>query len=295
MRIDYQGLDRILEHVRGGNVNFLVLMGTTGECPTLCEREQMDILDHVTRDWNSSLPLVLGVGGNHTEALCRRLRSIRSLAVDYILSVVPYYNRPSQQGLLDHFRKVADDSPFPVVLYNVPSRTASNLLPETVSELSRHQNIAGIKEASGDLGQCREIIASCLEEFVLLCGEDDLVRETIALGGIGSVSVAANFIPLDYSSMVQAALDKNKGEEDRLWKKIGPTLSLLKREGNPTSVKTALQAAGLCNKRVRLPLSEGSTGLEDSFAEQIPLFFLSEPGNHTRAGSSLKNSPGQDG
>jgi 4-hydroxy-tetrahydrodipicolinate synthase len=266
--IDYPGLENLYHHVVDGGVEYLVVMGTTGESPTVSWKEKLEILNQII-EWNKgSKPVVFGLGGNNTADLIQKLEEFRSLKIDAILSASPYYNKPSQKGLIAHYTALADHSAFPIVLYNVPGRTASNIDADTTLELSKHKNIVAIKEASGDLGQVSKILADKDDDFMLLSGEDQLSLPIISLGGEGVISVAANAYPREFSDMVRAALSDDFQKAKRLHLSLNDYFEWLTEEGNPTSVKAALEALSICRRTVRLPLAEASDALVSRFRRQ---------------------------
>lgn len=265
--IDFDGLANLLDHT--SPVDYWVVCGTTAESATLSFEEKQQILDFVKANNPSQKPIMFGIGGNNTHQVVNELSAFDLSGVDAILSVCPYYVKPTQKGIVAHYNAVADASPVPVLLYNVPSRTGVNMLPETVVELSAHNNIFGIKDATGDLLQAMKVINNTPEEFMLVSGEDMLTIPLISVGAKGVISVIANVLPQEYSSVVSAAL---AGEFPRASKEMAPLLSFneaLFEEGNPVSVKTALSVAGKCEAYVRLPLVEGSELLRNKLQSML--------------------------
>ena len=263
-RIDYSSLERIIKFVDLPEINYLAIMGTTGESATLSWNEKIEILEF-TKEKAPNQYILFGLGGNDTAQLLKEISLINKYPIDGILSVTPYYNRPSQAGLISHYRQIADASDHPIILYNVPSRTGVNLESDTTLILSEHPNIMGIKEASGNLKQCERIINSKPDSFLLLSGNDPETLAILKLGGNGSISVLANYKPAMFGNMVQTYLNKDYDEALKYQNELRADFELVGLEGNPTSIKTALKTINLCGKTVRSPLMEGSIDLENKF------------------------------
>ena len=250
--IDFQSLSAMIEHQVDGGVDYLVIMGTTSEAPTITHEEQDQIIAHVVKQVAGRVPLVLGVGGNSTAAVVQRLGELRErLLTDFvaILSVTPYYNRPQQEGLYLHFSAVAEASPVPVILYNVPKRTGVNLLPETTRRIydAHPQKIMGIKEACGSIEQFTETVNLSNGDFSVISGDDDLAYEMMKAGGDGLISVASNAWPKE---MKQIVAEKDAMMQQRL----SHLIHLLFVEGNPSGIKTVLTEMGLIKNVLRLPM-----------------------------------------
>ena len=250
--IDFQALSAMIEHQVDGGVDYLVIMGTTSEAPTITHEEQDQIIAHVVKQVAGRVPLVLGVGGNSTAAVVQRLGELRDrLLTDFaaILSVTPYYNRPQQEGLYLHFSAVAEASPVPVILYNVPKRTGVNLLPETTRRIydAHSQKIMGIKEACGSIEQFTETVNLSNGDFSVISGDDDLAYEMMKAGGDGLISVASNAWPKE---MKQIVAEKDAMMQQRL----SHLIHLLFVEGNPSGIKTVLTEMGLIKNVLRLPM-----------------------------------------
>lgn len=250
--IDFQSLSAMIEHQVDGGVDYLVIMGTTSEAPTITHEEQDQIIAHVVKQVAGRVPLVLGVGGNSTAAVVQRLGELRErLLTDFaaILSVTPYYNRPQQEGLYLHFCAVAEASPVPVILYNVPKRTGVNLLPETTRRIydAHPQKIMGIKEACGSIEQFTETVNLSNGDFSVISGDDDLAYEMMKAGGDGLISVASNAWPKE---MKQIVAEKDAMMQQRL----SHLIHLLFVEGNPSGIKTVLTEMGLIKNVLRLPM-----------------------------------------
>ena len=250
--IDFQSLSAMIEHQVNGGVDYLVIMGTTSEVPTITHEEQDQIIAHVVKQVAGRVPLVLGVGGNSTAAVVQRLGELSErLLTDFaaILSVTPYYNRPQQEGLYLHFSAVAEASPVPVILYNVPKRTGVNLLPETTRRIydAHPQKIMGIKEACGSIEQFTETVNLSNGDFSVISGDDDLAYEMMKAGGDGLISVASNAWPKE---MKQIVAEKDAMMQQR----FSHLIHLLFVEGNPSGIKTVLTEMGLIKNVLRLPM-----------------------------------------
>jgi 4-hydroxy-tetrahydrodipicolinate synthase len=263
-KIDYDSLERIIKFVDLPEIDYLAIMGTTGESATLSWNEKIEILEF-TKGQAPDQPILFGLGGNDTTQLLKEISLINKYPIDGILSVTPYYNRPSQAGLISHYRQIADTSDHPIILYNVPSRTGVNLESDTTLILSEHSNIMGIKEASGDLKQCERIVNSKSDNFLLLSGNDSETLAILKLGGNGSISVLANYKPEMFGNMVRSYLNKEYEKALKYQNELREYFEWMDLEGNPTSIKTALKTIHLCKKTVRSPLMEGSIDLENKF------------------------------
>lgn len=260
--IDFAGLKRLLRHTAKGGVDFFVVMGTTGEAATITSDEKKEILNFVKGNNPLKLPIVYGIGGNDTRHVTELIRATDFTGVDGLLSVSPYYNKPSQEGIFQHFTAIAEASPVPVILYNVPGRTASNITAETTLRLAAHKNILATKEASGNLEQCMRIIREKPRDFMLLSGDDMLTVPLYSLGSKGVISVIANALPGIFAKMKKYAsanqYDKACREQFRLLDING----LMYEEGNPVGVKQLLAEMGICQRYTRLPMASASEGLQ---------------------------------
>lgn len=263
--IDFSSLERLVEHTIKGGVNYLVVQGTTGESPTTSWLEKLEILSFVIEKCAGRVPVVFGLGGNNTRELIEKATELDRFDIEAILSVSPYYNRPSQAGIEEHFKLLADSFPRPIILYNVPARTASNMTAETTLALANHPNIIGMKEASLDLVQCKAILKDKPDGFLLLSGDDRVTHELIKSGAAGIISVVANVLPGEFTSMVNATLIGDFVAARKLENKLIKAYDLLSQEGNPTSLKTALSVQKICSDAVRLPLIAGSNELREEW------------------------------
>ena len=254
--IDFAAMGKIIDHVIKGGVNYIVLLGTTGEASTLSRDEKSALVSFVTESVDKRLPVVLGVGGNSTLEVISSIKKINFEGIDAVLSVVPYYNKPGQKGLYQHFRQISASSPVPVILYNVPSRTGANLLPETCLELAHDcENIIGVKEASGNIEQIMRIIRDKPDNFLVISGNDMDALPVIASGGSGLISVLANAFPADWSEMVSQSLKSNFKVAREIHFRYMEMIELLFADGNPAGVKVMMNSLGLCQNALRLPLT----------------------------------------
>lgn len=275
LSIDWQGLENLLAHTARG-VDYYVVMGTTGESATADEKEKAAILSFIKAHNKSKLPLVYGIGGNDTRSIKEQLSKVDLSEVEAILSVSPCYNKPSQEGIYRHYVTIADKSPVPVILYNVPGRTSSNISAETTLRLAEHENIIGIKEASGNLAQCLAIAKSKPDDFMLISGDDLLTVPLMAIGGIGVISVMANALPEIFKDIVTAAASSDFGTASQAVFKMLKMNPLMYQESNPVGVKCLLNELGVCESWVRLPLVEASDALRANIREVLKEMRLGE-------------------
>ena len=260
--IDWKALSALINHVSQGGVDYLVVQGTTGESATTTSDEKKKIIETIKESNACQLPIVYGIGGNDTESLLTQIKNTSFDGIDAILSVAPYYNKPSSRGVNEHFNAIADACPVPVILYNIPGRTGINLSPETVLALAEHSNIIGIKEASCIIEQCIEIAFNKPKDFLLISGDDVQAVPIISIGGVGVMSVIANALPNKFSEMIHHAL---KGDFVSAQKILGHFLAIdsyLYEEGNPVGVKLILEHLCLMKSQVRRPLASGSNELK---------------------------------
>lgn len=260
-QVDYKSLKKLLVHTAKG-VDYFVVMGTTGESVTISPEEKRMVLEFVKKNNSSKLPIVYGIGGNSTQNVIDTIKSSNLNGVDAILSVSPYYNKPSQEGIYQHFEAIADASPLPIILYNVPGRTSSNLTAETTLRLAQHKKIIGIKEASGNLEQCMNISRSKPKNFLLISGDDLLTVPLYAIGGKGVISVLANALPGVFNRMKKLSFardfERASKEQFSLLGINGP----MYEEANPVGVKQLLSEMGICKNYVRMPLLPASEKLQ---------------------------------
>lgn len=270
-QIDFSGLEQLLIHTAKG-VDYFVVMGTTGESATLSTEEKLSVLDFVRSHNPKKLPIVFGIGGNNTAQVVETVKKTNLKGVDALLSVSPYYNKPSQEGIYQHFKAVAKSTNLPIILYNVPGRTASNISASTTLRLASIPNIVGVKEASGNLEQCMNICRQKPKDFDLISGDDLLTSSFYAMGGAGVISVLANAFPIVFKNMKNYALkgdaEKCAQEQFKLLDINGP----MYEEGNPVGVKLVLKKMGICQEYTRLPLAPASKELEkkiNKLADQL--------------------------
>ncbi len=255
--IDFPALAKLVEHLIKGRVEYIVVLGTTGETATLSKEEKQQVIAHIVKTNKKRIPLVLGVGGNNTAELVEQLKKDNLSAFDAILSVSPYYNKPSQEGIYQHYKAIAKASPLPIILYNVPGRTASNITAETTLRLANEfKNIIAIKEASGNIEQCMKIIKYRPDNFLIISGDDNLTLPLIASGADGVISVVANAYPKDFSDMVRFALVHDLKNAQKLHYKLMEITEQLFADGNPGGVKVVLAQKKITGTHVRLPLVE---------------------------------------
>lgn len=272
-QVDYDALKSIVNHVIDNGVNYLVALGTTAETPTLSSIEKKDILAFIVKECNGRVPVVCGIGGNNTQEVIHQLNEYDLSGVSGILSVAPYYNKPTQEGMYQHFKAIATATNKPIILYNVPGRTGSNLLPETALRLaSEFDNIVAIKEASGNLGQCMDLVKGAPAHFAILSGDDDLVVAQVALGAVGVISVAANCFTKDFCNMVNAARNNDYNQARTLHYKLIDGIKLLFIEGNPAGVKCVLHQMNLCAEVLRLPVVPVSASTKSTISKFLQNF-----------------------
>ncbi|WP_018478207.1 4-hydroxy-tetrahydrodipicolinate synthase [Pontibacter roseus] len=269
LAVDYDGLRQLLDFTLEGGVEYLVVNGTTGESVTTTAAEKAEILAFVKKHVNGRVPLVYGLGGNNTQHILATIQSTDLEGIAAVLSVSPYYNKPPQQGIYQHYVQIADACPVPVILYNVPGRTGSNISGETTIRLATHHNIVGIKEASGNLEQCMYIAKHKPADFLLISGDDLLTLPMMAFGAVGVISVLANAFPEKFSNMVRLGLESKFAEASKLIFDFVDINSMMYEEGNPVGVKALLERFGVCSPAVRLPLVEASAGLKDRLYRQL--------------------------
>lgn len=253
--IDFTALGRIIDHVISGGVNYIVSLGTTGESVTLSGDEKSAIVSYTLEVVDKRVPVVVGIGGNNTQEIIKCIRESDLSDIDAILSVSPYYSKPSQRGIYLHYKAIAEASPIPVILYNVPGRTASNMTAETCLQLARDcENIIGVKEASGDMMQILKILKDKPEDFLVISGDDLMAMAVTASGGAGVISVIANAYPAIWSEMIGQSLKTNMKAAREIQLRYLELLELLFADGSPSGIKAMLNNMGLCQNTLRLPL-----------------------------------------
>jgi 4-hydroxy-tetrahydrodipicolinate synthase len=273
--IDYNGLERLISHCIEGGVEYLVVMGTTAENPTLSPAEKTKVLRAAVEAAQNRVPIVYGLGGNNTAALVQQIREDDLRGVTALLSVSPYYNKPTQEGIFQHFKTLSEASPLPLILYNVPGRTGSNMTAETTLRLAHgFENIIGIKEASGDIEQVMQIVQDRPEDFLVISGEDNLTLPLLACGGDGVISVSGQAFPSVMSEMVRQGLQNDFDKARKLHYRLYEVTKLLFAEGNPGGVKTALDLMDVCQAHLRQPLWPVSQPLRQKIQQQIDVHQL---------------------
>lgn len=263
--IDFNGLDNLLNHLIKGKIEYVVVLGTTGESVNLSKEEKKQLVDHVIKKVKGKLKVVVGHGGNNTEELIKGFKDYDFKHIDAILSVTPYYNKPTQKGIIAHYAAISKASPVPIILYNVPGRTAVNMLPDTTLHLAKtYKNIVAVKEASGNVEQCMKIIKDKPKDFLVISGDDAITLPLISVGAAGVISVVANAYPKEFSEMVRLGL-KNKFEAaNKIHYKLLEVTECLFKEGNPGGIKDLLQHKKICGDTLRLPLINISAELSNT-------------------------------
>ncbi|MCH7415384.1 4-hydroxy-tetrahydrodipicolinate synthase [Belliella sp. R4-6] len=265
--IDFGGLEKLINHVIAGGADYLVVQGTTGESATMTKEEKKQVLK-ASIDINSGrLPIVYGLGGNNTYSVLEEIKQTDLSNVDAILSVCPYYNKPSQAGIIAHYTAIADASPIPVILYNVPGRTVTNMTASTTLTLANHPNIIAMKEASGNMEQCMQIVANMPSDFLMISGDDMMTTALRAVGGSGVISVLANAYPAIFKTICHGNLEDSKKATFKLLS-LNP---LMYEESNPVGLKYLLKELGICKEAVRLPLVEASDKLREKIQAAMVL------------------------
>jgi len=266
--IDFEALTRLVKLQISGGTDFLVVQGTTGESPVLSQDEKMKVLKHVMEVNQRQLPVVYGLGGNNTADICEKIKILPE-GLDGLLSVSPYYNKPLQAGIIAHYKAISRCTQLPIILYNVPGRTSSNITAETTIELSKISNIVAIKEASGDFDQIMEILKNKTKDFTVLSGDDAITMPLISMGVEGVISVAANALPERFSSMVNRALNNEMYHAKKEHFELFDMIRLLFAEGNPGGIKEALAYRKICENNMRLPLVPVSDGLKAKLFKEM--------------------------
>jgi 4-hydroxy-tetrahydrodipicolinate synthase len=275
--VDINGLKKLTDHLVTGNADYLVVMGTTGESVTLSKEDKKLVLDTIMSTNNGRKPIVLGIGGNNTADIASQMARIEPHGITAFLSVTPYYNKPTQNGLFEHYKTLSESSKLPIILYNVPGRTGVNLLPDTVSKIAFDcRNIIGIKEASGNVEQVMSVIQQTPKEFLVISGDDALTLPLISAGCDGVISVVGNAFPKEFSEMVNLALTGDFENARLIHYRLLDIIKLLFVEGNPAGVKEVLSQLDICGEYLRLPLVPVSDEISEKLRhEMIDQGFLS--------------------
>lgn len=273
LSVDADSLTGLVENLINNGIDYLVVLGTTGEVATLTKDEKKQVIETVIKANNSRLPLVLGIGGNNTAALIEEIKTTDLSAFEAILSVSPYYIKPSQEGIYQHYKALAEVSPKPIIIYNVPGRTASNIFPATIARLAVDiENIIGVKEAAGDMVQAMKLISLVPKDFLVISGDDMVTLPMILAGGHGVISVIAQGLPAEFSKMVKLGLERKVDIAYDLHYKVAPSIDMIFAEGNPGGIKAMLHSKGICEEVVRLPLVKVSEKLKkeiENFLQNI--------------------------
>ncbi len=266
--IDYPGVTSLVNFCIKGGVDYLVVLGTTAESVTLSKEEKKTLVKHIATINDKRLPLVIGIGGNNTSAILKEIEETDLSDFDAILSVVPMYNRPNQKGIYEHYKTLNNASPLPILLYNVPSRTGTNMTAETTLKLALLDKIAGIKEAVGDFSQILKIIKDRPKDFLVISGDDTLALPTVAAGGDGVISVIGQGFPEEFSKMIHLGLKGDTETAFQILYQLLPVIEYAFEEGNPAGIKHILQIKGICQDHVRLPL----VSVSDELSKKIKAF-----------------------
>jgi 4-hydroxy-tetrahydrodipicolinate synthase len=273
-KLDETAYRELLEFQIKGGIHGIVPCGTTGESATLSHEEHKRVVESCVDQVKKRVPVVAGTGSNNTAEAVELTKHAQAAGADYALLITPYYNKPTQEGLYQHFKTIADKTSIPIVVYNVPSRTSVNLLPETVARLAEFPNIVAIKEATGDLKQCAKIVELCGDKIILLSGDDFTVLPLLAIGGKGVISVVSNVVPQDMSGMCDAFSKGDLATAQKLHYKMWPLMEAMFYETNPTPAKTALKMMGKITGEVRQPLCPMSPANEDKLRQVLKKYGL---------------------
>ncbi len=269
LTIDYTSFNKLLNSCADNGVDYFLVNGTTGESATTNKEEKHALLNFIKENNPKKLPIMYGTGGYDTQDIIQHIKNMDWTGVDALLSVSPYYNRPSQKGIVAHYQAIADVCPVPVILYNVPKRTGSHMTAATTLELSKHPNIIGIKEASGDMGHMIDLVSEKPDDFLLISGDDMCTVPMISIGAVGVISVLANALPKDMSDMVNAALEGDFQKASSILFKLNKINPYMYCESSPVGIKELLSVMGVCENHVRLPLVEGSKELKETIKETL--------------------------
>lgn len=268
--IDFTGLENLINHMIDGGVDYIVSLGTTGETATLSSEEKHKVWEFTTKVVDGRVPLVAGIGGNNTLEVAKQIKNFSMKGYSAILSVSPYYSKPNQEGIYQHYKHLSSASNLPIILYNVPGRTGSNMSSETTCRLAHDfSNIVAIKEASANFDQFNAIMRDKPTNFSLISGDDPITLQMIAMGAIGVISVVGNALPAQFSSMVKACLTGDFNSARATHQSLLEFTRLLFSEGNPAGVKSALKSLNICEDHVRLPLVKASPGLEKLIQQEL--------------------------
>ncbi|GAA4241264.1 4-hydroxy-tetrahydrodipicolinate synthase [Winogradskyella damuponensis] len=270
LSIDFDALERLVEYNIANGTDYLVISGTTGESVTVTAEEKKQLIVFIAKVNNGRLPLVLGIGGNNTAEVIAEIKATDFSTIDGILSVSPYYSKPTQEGIYQHFKAIAEVSPKPIILYNVPGRTSSNMLPETTFRLAKDfDNIVAIKEAGNNVHQYLELLRSKPKDFLVLSGDDDLALGVALAGGSGVISVIGQALPKEFSEMIRLGIARKAKEAYDIYFKLMPITGLIFSENNPSGIKAVLEALNISKSHVRLPLVEATDQLKEMIKKEL--------------------------
>ncbi|UPQ79376.1 4-hydroxy-tetrahydrodipicolinate synthase [Flavobacterium azooxidireducens] len=270
LSVDTEALSKIVHYQIDNGIDYLVVLGTTAETATLTQEEKELVINTVIKANNKKLPLVLGVGGNNTQQVVEELKTRNLDDFTAILSVSPYYNKPTQEGIYQHFKAIAEASPIPIILYNVPGRTASNMLPSTVLRLANEfKNIVAIKEAAGDIVQAMKLIQNKPDGFLVISGDDMVTLPMVLAGGAGVISVIGEGFPKQFSTMVRLGLDKKVDEAYQIHYQVADAIDMIFEQGNPAGIKEIFHVLGLCENTLRLPLVNVNEDLANRIRQSV--------------------------
>lgn len=270
LSVDFDALRKLVNYNIDNGINYLVINGTTGESGTITKEEKKEIINVIVEENKGRLPLVLGVGGNNTQIVVDELKSLDLSKIDGVLSVAPYYSKPTQEGFYQHFKAIALASPKPIILYNVPGRTAKNMEPATTLRLAKDfENIVAVKEAGNNQQQYLELLKNKPEDFLIISGDDDLALGVVLAGGAGVISVIGQGLPKEFSKMIQLGLEGNNKEAYKTHYKLMDIVDYIFEENNPAGIKAVLMKQGICLDEVRLPLVRASEELQTKISNFI--------------------------
>ncbi|PWH82104.1 4-hydroxy-tetrahydrodipicolinate synthase [Algibacter marinivivus] len=273
LTIDHEALTNIVNYNIDNGTDYLVICGTTGESVTLNKQEKKDVVETISKANNGRLPLVLGIGGNNTMAVLEEIKTTDLSNIDAILSVSPYYSKPTQEGIYQHFKAIAETSPIDIILYNVPGRTSKNVDVDTTLRLANDfDNVIAVKEAGNNMAQYLELIKDKPEDFLIISGDDDLALGVTLAGGSGVISVIGQAFPKEFSSMIRFGLKGESSEAYKLHYKLMDVVNYIFEENNPAGIKAVFEALNLCNDSVRLPLVPASNGLKSKIKDFVNAF-----------------------
>lgn len=271
--IDFDGLKKLVNFNIENGIDYLVINGTTGESATITKEEKSQLVDFIAEVNQGRLPLVLGIGGNNTLAVVDELQTRDLSKIDAILSVAPYYSKPTQEGLYQHFKAISEASPLPVIMYNVPGRTSKNMEPETTLRLARDfDNLIAVKEAGNNVQQYLELIKNKPEDFLIISGDDDLALNVVLAGAAGVISVIGQGFPKEFSSLINLGLEGKNKEAYKLHYRLMDVISLIFSENNPAGIKSVLNTRGIIKNKLRLPIVTASESLQKKIADFIDNF-----------------------